>query len=148
MSLPRKPPNRDRVDSSPGVLEQVPDLTIQISLGDDAAGSRLGWTARSPLFEVAPSEEAPTSDIGEEAVTFARRYVDYASTAGDPQALFDYLIGTGREIAEKIPAEILQALGEVAARAGIGRRPCSLSAPTPTCHGSWRSSTTAAHHQQ
>ena len=105
-------------DTAPGVLEQDPDLTIQISLGDDRAGSRLVWTARTPLFEVALPEAAPTSDIGEEAVTFARRIVDYASTAGDPQALFDYLIGTGREITEKIPAEILQALREVAVRAG------------------------------
>lgn len=98
------------------------DLTVVIWHGDDLARSTLRWTARSPRFDVELPAEAPKSDIGDAPAQFARAIVDYCSTATNPVALMDYLIGRGRTIAKNIPPEIRKALQD-AARICEGRPP-------------------------
>jgi CHAT domain-containing protein len=57
--------------------------------------------------------------VGEKPDAFARRIVDTASTMGkDPTGLFDFLVGSGRNIADKIPAWIRSALAAVSEAAG------------------------------
>ena len=108
---PPKPPEADgTVELGADALKLPPDLTIQIRHGDDAAHTKLLWTARSPLVELDLPAEAPRSDIGERPDLFARRIIDTCSTMSDPLGLLDYLVGTGRSIAEKIPAAVQAAL--------------------------------------
>lgn len=100
----------------PPVLDEAPDLTIQIVRGAEPAGGRLLWTFESPLVPV-PSE-ALVTDIGDDPSRFARKLIAGVAASDGGSAISPYLRGIGLTVADQMPTDVGRLLREAAVLAG------------------------------
>jgi len=103
----------------PGVNLTVPtgavpaDLTVTIKLGEQPG--RLLWTFQSPHPLDLPDAPVP-GDIGDDAEAFARRLILQVNQREGRVDLYDFLVGTGNQLAELVPAELWALLQAAAGR--------------------------------
>jgi hypothetical protein len=100
--------------------EMAPDLTIRIRRWTSESGGRLRWSVESPhgiRVPAKPEEEKPESDIGVEPKAFAVDLVQQMTLREGKAGMFEFLLGTGKEIAKKMPRPVRDALHAVAAKA-------------------------------
>jgi hypothetical protein len=98
------------------------DLTATIKMGDQPG--RLLWTFQSPHPLDLP--DAPvSSEIDGDAEAFARRMILQVNQREGRTDLYDFLVGTGNQLAELVPLEFWTLL-QAAAREVQPRRPTVL----------------------
>lgn len=114
------------IDLTPFVAADEADLTIVIRRGDDDAGRTLVFTACSPVVDLAESPLPPTIDLGNKPDEFAAEIVRKASAESQSLKLFDLLVGNGKSIAGKLPADIREALRKVCGKAATEQRAASV----------------------
>ena len=118
-----------RPTAAPAILidpaDPPPDLWITISKpdGNEATG-RFLWSFQSPHDIELPRSPLPM-DLGHDAPTFAARIVRLVTENEGSELIDEALVGLGRQIAEKAPAELGLVLSRL--RAAI---PASDRAPT------------------
>jgi len=98
--------------------QQVPDLTIEITKPDrNASSGQYSCRFYSPHALVTPRGPFPM-DLGQDAKTFAKAIAEEMRVFADSELLGKTLEGIGRLVAQCLPAEVFDALEEVAADAG------------------------------
>jgi hypothetical protein len=99
----------------------APDITIRIRRWDSELGGRLRWSVESPHGIVIP--ETSESEIGDEPQKFAGDLVRQMTMREGQVGMMEYLRGTARDIAAKIPQPVIDSLRAVA----------QLAQSAPTC---------------
>ena len=117
----------------------VADLTVTIAVADAVTG-RLAWT-----FDVGPgiAAQKPTAaafkDIGIDTLAFAQKLMNGMNAQEGVPGIYQYLIGTGREIAGKIPSEFWPLFRAVSAQ--VQPRQPTLLILTEEPHVPWELAT-------
>jgi hypothetical protein len=127
-------PAHEVAEEAEGVDLTVPtqanaaDLTITIKQGDSRSGGALLWTLETPWPGIALPGRALKSNIGKRPEEFAKRLVPGVNLREGRADLGSHLRGLGRQIAAKIPGEVLHTLRAVARRVSAehARRPMVL----------------------
>jgi hypothetical protein len=95
--------------------KDAPDLTARITYSEAVSDGRLLWTFETTHGIPVPAEEIIT-DVGSRPQRFASDLIaGVASHRNDP-GLVEFLTGTGRTVAEKIPEQFFTLLAAVAAK--------------------------------
>ena len=114
--------------------ESAPDITIKIRRWESSSGGRLRWSVETP--HDVPIPETSESDIGDAPEKFALNLVRNMMIYEGKSGMYEVLLGTGRDIADKIPTEILTALRDVAAaKNSSGQVTCLILSAEP--HVPW-----------
>lgn len=116
-------PGGEAVDMSVPTDRTPPDLTMRIIIPDSERDGRLRLSLDSPHDVALPS--ALTVDIGDDPDIYAKQLVERVGGREGQVGLYEFLLGTGRDIARQIPNEFWSALAAVAARVP-GRPPTLL----------------------
>ncbi len=108
------PPVFAGMDLEDFMAREEADLTIIIKRGDDAGSGRLAFAACSPHFRIPVSEEPPTSNLGTHPETFLEVTRERADSSISQRELFRALMGRGKDIADKLPETVVEALQKIA----------------------------------
>lgn len=122
VATPRKP--TPTVIDVPAAADQ-PDLEIRILTDPTLPVGTLLWDVESKHPSVRQPDRPIAVSIGDEPENFANIFISDIEGEGDPETLFDTLRGYGRQIAEKIPSVVVDAI-TAAGKAVDGRPPSVL----------------------
>ena len=92
--------------------DSAPDITIAIRRWDSSSNGRLRWSVETPHQITRPA--ISESDIGSEPEKLALDLVRQMTLREGKPGMYETLLGTGRDIADHIPTEVLTAIRDVA----------------------------------
>ncbi|PWW51479.1 CHAT domain-containing protein [Actinokineospora spheciospongiae] len=108
----------DSLDLGPLLAADAPDLVVVVERGADVCGQTLLWSARSPLAGVVGAPGPHRVGIGDDPAGLARAVRLKMGSVADPRDAVLTLVGLGREIGDKVPVPVADAIrAVVAARA-------------------------------
>jgi CHAT domain-containing protein len=105
--------------------EKAPDLTIRILIPSEDRQGTLHVSLDSRYGDVKIPEESFTVDVGEDAAEYAAGLVEQVGRREGQPGLYEFLLGTGKEIAQQLPQAFWDVFPQVAAKAK-GRPPAIL----------------------
>ncbi|OLR92559.1 hypothetical protein BJP25_21105 [Actinokineospora bangkokensis] len=130
-----EPVTSGRVDLGHLLSGDSPDLVVVVERGADVRGQTLVWTARSPLPGLRVDAGPYRCGIGDDPAGLARRTRLRMSAAVDARDAVTTLVGLGRDIGDKVPVPIADAVRAVIAHRAP--RPPSVLLVSAEPHVPW-----------
>lgn len=105
--------------------QQAPDMTIRILIPQEDKPGSLHVSIDTPFSGISLPEGSFNVEIGQDAATYAANLVKQVGAREGQPGLYEFLLGTGKEIAAQLPQAFWDSFAQVAAKTA-GRPPAIL----------------------
>ncbi len=98
--------------------QNPPDMTIRILVPSEEKEGLLRVSVDTPYGDVTKPEASFIVDIGQDAASYAARLVKQVGTREGQPGLYEFLLGTGKDIAAQLPSEFWSMFADIAKKVG------------------------------